>query len=108
MENKMMREIVTAYRVLVACAQQKKIITYGEMAHEIGVSNAQHVGRRLYPIAVHLRLSGLPALTVLVVRKGDGKPGPGLPTSQQTASETVREVFKEPWDPNLFDPLLEE
>ena len=67
-----------AYWVLVDLAQRRETITYEEMADRIGTNHARHVGRHLDPIAIHLRLTELPALTALVVSKANGRPGDGL------------------------------
>ena len=101
-----LKRIVSAYRVLAELAQQRETITYEEMANRIGVNNARHVGRHLDPIAIHLRLTGLPALTALVVRKGNRRPGEGFPASQETFQETRARVYPHDWDHDLFDPLL--
>ena len=98
--------IVIAYRVLVELAQKRETITYEEMANAMQANNPQHVGRHLDPIAIHLLLTGLPALTTLVVHKGNRRPGKGLLASQATFDETCLRVYDHDWDPNLFDPLL--
>lgn len=100
------QQIVVAYRVLVQVAERRETITFSEMARKIGVNNPQHVGRRLDPIAVHLRLSGLPSLTVLVVGKGSSKPGDGMLAPQETFQEACQRVYAYSWNPNLFDALM--
>lgn len=104
--NTKFKGIVTAYQVLVQVARRSETITYEEMAKRIGVNNPQHVGRRLDPIAVHLRLAGLPALTVLVVDKKSGKPGAGMLTPGETFPEARQRVYAHSWNPHLFDPIL--
>ena len=99
-------KIVTAYQVLVQVAGRRETITYEEMARRIGVNNPQHVGRHLDPIAVHLRMAGLPALTVLVVSKGNQRPGSGLLAPRETFQEACRRAYVHSWDPDLFDSLL--
>lgn len=99
-------KIVTAYQILVQVAGQRETITYSEMAKRIGANNPQHVGRHLDPIAVHLRMAGLPALTVLAVDKKSGKPGAGMLTPGETFPEACQRVYAHRWNPDLFDPLL--
>ena len=77
--------LVIVYQVLVERAQRRETITYEEMASAIQVSNARLVGRYLDPIAVHLLMAGLPALTALVVSKANGKPGEGLIKTPETS-----------------------
>ena len=99
-------QIVTAYQILVQVAERRETITFSEMARKVGVNNPQHVGRRLDPIAVHLRLSGLPSLTVLVVGKGSNKPGDGMLAPQETFQEACQRVCAHSWNPDLFEALI--
>ena len=98
--------LVIVYQVLVERAQRRETITYEEMASAIQVSNARLVGRYLDPIAVHLLMAGLPALTALVVSKANGKPGEGLIKTPETFKEARARVYDYGWDHELFAPLL--
>ena len=71
------RERITkAFQILLECVGQKRNITYGEMAPQIG-TNAQNVARYLDPIAAYLINQELPILPVLVVRADTDRPGDG-------------------------------
>lgn len=66
----------------------------------------QPFGASLYVIAAHLRLQGLPPLTILVVPANGGGPQDWLIPPGRTLDQTLDEVYGHPWDLRLFDGLL--
>ncbi len=73
--------------------------TYTQLASalgmgDVGVVTAQCLG----PVMHYCRKHELPALTVLVVQQGTGRPGPGLTTVEEGNLDRERErVFAYRW-----------
>ena len=103
-----MENAVEFYRVLAERAQRRAApITYKALAVEIGRTRWDRpFGAALYVIAAHLRLQGLPPLTILVVPAKGGGPQDWLIPLGRTLDQTLDEVYDHPWDPGLFDGLL--
>ena len=85
------------WQVLAGAAHNRQILTYEILADLIGsgpitVSLTQPLGL----LMKYCDQKGLPPITVLVVRKNTGEPGPGLTTT--TAPDADREkVFNYKW-----------
>ena len=103
-----MKNAVKFYQVLAERAQRRAApITYKGLAVEIGRTRWDRpFNTSLYVIAAHLRLQGLPPLTILVVpAKGEGSQDWLIPLGR-TFDQTLDEVYDHPWDLGLFDGLL--
>ena len=68
------------YQVLIALAHLRQTITYQLLGKTIGFP-ARALARPLGHLAHYCQKNGLPPITVLVVQKNSGKPGPGYPAS---------------------------
>ena len=103
-----MENAVKFYQVLAVRAQRRaEPITYKGLAIEIGRTKWDRpFSASLYVIAAHLRLQGLPPLTILVVPAKGGGPQDWLIPPGRTLDQTLGEVYDHPWDPGLFDGLL--
>ena len=101
-----MEMVVRAYRVLIGLAQDGQPITYKGLSDQIGLSHHRQVNAPLHSLAALLKLQGLPALTVLVVRE-DGSRGEGFPSSLDI-EKTLSEVRNHLWNPDQFNALLDD
>ena len=103
-----MENAVKFYQVLAERAQRRAApITYKGLAVETGQARWNRpFGASLYVIAAHLRLLGLPPLTILVVPAKGGGPQDWLIPLGKTLDQTLDEVYGHPWDPGLFDGLI--
>ena len=103
-----MENAVKFYQVLAERAQRRAApITYKGLAIEIGRPRWNRpFGASLYVIAAHLRLQGLPPLTILVVPAKGGGPQDWLIPLGRTLNQTLDEVYGHSWDPDLFNGLL--
>ena len=103
-----MENAVEFYRVLAERARRRSApITYKELAVEIGRTRWDRpFSASLYVIAGHLRLKGLPPLTILVVPANGGGPQDWLIPPGRTLDQTLDKVYDYPWDQGLFDGLL--
>jgi hypothetical protein len=86
---------IQIYQVLIAAAHQRQTITYTILGKLIGVPQ-QGVGNHLEHIQQYCVSNDLPPITVLVVRKGSGKPGSGLTAAEDVDSERER-VYAHAW-----------
>ena len=85
-----------AWQVLTGAARNRQILTYEHVARRIGMATPG-MGNVLEPIMRYCVERGVPPLTVLVVQKGTGVPGPGLTTSSDFDSDREA-VFIHNWD----------
>ena len=91
--------------ILIAAAADRRILTYGMVAHLIGYKISVALGEPLFHIKHWCVVNGLPPLTVIVVNKETGKPGSGM---NPIDIDIVREeVFKYAWY-SLVPPTSEE
>ena len=86
---------------LKRCAREKRIITYGELGHDVGLA-ARGTAKPLYYIRDECLRRGLPPITALVVRKSDRLPGVGLTTNltqvaRQEHETMVNQAFTFDW-----------
>ena len=93
----MTTEAIRAWQVLIACAWQRRTITYSQLAELVGAPGAARaMWSRLGEVAEFCQERDLPALTVLVVNSETGRPGEGYPGPEDVDAE--REfVFGYPW-----------
>ena len=103
-----MENAVKFYQVLAERAKRRAApITYKGLAVEIGRDRWDRpFSASLYVIAAHLRLQGLPPLTILVVPAKGGGPQDWLIPLGRTLDQTLDEVYDHTWDPGLLDGLL--
>ena len=85
--------------ILTAAARNRQLLTYTQVADRIGMAT-QGMGQILARIMWYCDQNGLPPLTVLVVQKETGKPGPGLTTIGDTDKDREA-VFERNWDAQL-------
>lgn len=91
--------------ILVAAAAERRILTYGMVAHLIGYKVSVALGEPLFHIKHWCEVNALPPLTVIVVNKETGKPGSGM---SLVDGDTAREeVFNYAWY-SLVPPTVEE
>ena len=87
------------WSLLVCAAKDRRTYTYEDLASALGMGGAPVVvAQCLSPIMHYCRRRRLPPLTVLVVQKGAGRPGPGLTTVEEGNLDRDRErVFTYRW-----------
>lgn len=100
---------VQIWQILVGCAANWQIITYGKLADILGYKGAGVFGQILDRIMVYCSENDLPPLTSLIVRSDKGEPGIGLeiPPKYHTMDAARIAVFKENWN-ILVPPTAEE
>lgn len=86
---------VQVYQALIACADERRIITYELLGKKIGVP-ARSLGAFLGHIAKHCEKNGLPPLTILAVQTRSGKPGEGFKSFEDLPQDRER-VFNYNW-----------
>lgn len=99
---------IQLWQILVGCAHNQQIITYGQLAGMVGYKDARPVIPILYHIMYYCQQEGLPPLSVLVVNKGGGAPGDGLEIDgYQTPDAARMAVFAQDWY-TIIPPTAEE
>jgi hypothetical protein len=83
------------YQVLIAAAHSRQTLTYELVGRLIGVPG-RGLGRHLVHILRYCEQNELPPLTVLIVKKGVGRPGTGFTTSDDANRDRER-VYTHPW-----------
>jgi hypothetical protein len=83
------------YQVLICAAHNRQILTYELLGKMIGVSHFS-LGPHLEHILRYCKNNNLPPLTVLVVQKSGGKPGPGMTTSEDPNQDREK-VYAHNW-----------
>lgn len=91
--------------ILIAAAVERKIVTYGMIAHLIGYKVSVALGEPLFHIKHWCEVNGLPPLTVIVVNKETGKPGSGISLIDVDIAREA--VFNYAWY-SLVPPTVEE
>ena len=91
--------------ILIAAAAERRILTYGMVAHLIGYKVSVALGEPLFHIKHWCEVNGLPPLTVIVVNKETGKPGSGI--SLIDIDIAREEVFNYAWY-SLVPPTVNE
>lgn len=81
--------------VLALAAMNRQILTYDMVAGFIGMAR-QGLGQSLEPIQSYCLLHELPPLTILVVKKDSGSPGPGFIAAGNIPRDRQR-VFEYDW-----------
>lgn len=94
------------YQILIGCARNRQILTYDILAEMLGFGGAGVFSQTLGHIMFWCLDNDLPPLTVLVVNKGTGSPGPGLGEADDLNSTRER-VFAYNWY-NLLPPNPEQ
>lgn len=69
---------VQIYLILIGAAHRREILTYQMVAERLGYKGSGVLDRQLGHLMYWCDENGLPPLTVLVVNKKTGLPGPGL------------------------------
>lgn len=85
-----------AWRVLAATALERKILTYAELAEQLG-SHARAMRLALWPIMDYCLANGLPPLTILVVNAQTRSPGDGFIAWSGPLHEGQEKVWKHAW-----------
>ena len=105
----MKREEASAelWPILVDAARKRRTYTYSRVAEMLGYRNPRVMGIFLDGIYWHCKDKGLPALTVLVVRKGDRRPSGGL-EDELDISREIERVFRFDWPSLKPQPGVED
>ncbi len=87
------------WSLLVCAAKDRRTYTYAQLATALGMGDVGVVVVPcLDPIMQYCREHQLPALTILVVQQGTGRPGSGLTTVEGENLDRERErVFSYRW-----------
>jgi len=83
------------WQILISAAHNRQVLTYEIVGKHIGLG-PQALANHLGHIMNHCDRNGLPPLTVLVVKKGPGRPGKGLTTTKNLDEDRER-VFTHNW-----------
>ena len=83
--------------MLVDAARQCRTYTYTEIAEKLGYRNPHVMGIFLDGVYWYCKEKDLPALTVLVVRKGDARPSGGL-EDEMNVNDEMKRVFAFDWE----------
>jgi len=84
------------WAVLAWAAKNRQTLTYGHLSKLIGVPTAG-LGQLLEPIQSYCLLKKLPPLTILVVQKGSGLPGPGFSMNGADRARACMDVYEYDW-----------
>jgi hypothetical protein len=88
---------IQIYQILIGAAYNRQVLTYPILGRRIGVPD-RGLAPHLKLLMRYCQREGLPPLTVLVVKKEIGKPGPGLTTVKEKHLHKERErVFAHNW-----------
>ena len=93
--------------MLVDAATKRRTYTYTRIAEMLGYTNPRIMGIFLDGIYWYCKAKGLPALTILVVRKGDRRPSGGLEDELDIPEETEK-VFGFDWRSLRPQPGIED
>lgn len=86
---------IQVYQVLIAAAYQRQTLTYEMVGERIGMPR-QALGQQLHHLQNYCEREGLPPITALVVRKGEGTPSTGYHEGESVDAERER-VFAHEW-----------
>lgn len=95
-----------AWVVLAEVAAARGVITYGDLAAKLGVTNPKACRYFLDPIQSYCLINQIPPLTILVVTKGKKKPGVGfIAHDTEALNEGMAQVWGYDWKKggNPFD-----
>jgi hypothetical protein len=84
------------WAVLAWAAKNRQTLTYSHLSKLIGVSPVG-LGPFLDPIYVYCCQENLPPLTVIVVQKGSGLPGPGFSMNGADHARACMDVYEYDW-----------
>lgn len=89
---------VQCWQVLVSKAMNRQTVTYEGLAELMFQRRAAGVlAQILGYVAFYCKDNDLPPLTALVVRKGGGEPGSGIPVDQTTIDAQREDVYAFDW-----------
>ncbi len=92
-----LRRALQIWQVLISAAHNRQVLTYGLVADLIGMGKEGAISIKLY-LAILMRYckhAHLPPITALVVQKGVGLPGSGLPSKDPDRDR--EKVFAQSW-----------
>ena len=97
------------WQILVSCAVEKKLLTYGEVADYLGFNGAGVLAHPLGYIMNYCLNHDLPPLTTLVINQETGAPGAGLTAIQEYDSLDLARiaVFDYEWY-KIIPPRIED
>lgn len=101
---------VQLWQILIGCAYNQQLITYGQLAEILGYKGAGTMGARLGPIMFYCQQEELPPLTILAINVAEGVPGDGFELDTDiydTIDEARMDVFQTDWY-NIIPPTPEE
>lgn len=100
---------VQLWQILIGCAYNQQIITYGQLADILGYKGAGVFAQLLGRIMYYCEDNDLPPLTSLVVNQSEGEPGDGMEVESKYKSvDAARmKVFAEYWY-GIIPPSAEE
>ena len=84
------------WAVLAWAAKNRQTLTYRHLAKLIGVPTVA-LGQFLDPIYVYCKKKNLPPLTVIVVQKDSGLPGPGFSINGADFARACMDVYEKDW-----------
>jgi hypothetical protein len=89
---------VQAWQILVAQAMTRQTLTYDDLGKLMFQKKAAGVlDKILGHVAFFCNDHKLPPLTSIVVGKGRGTPGPGIPVTQARMDKEREKVYKRDW-----------
>lgn len=104
----MVNQIERAYHawpILVERAVQRKTITYGDLAGQIGLTHHRPIGYVLEVIQDYCIEENLPPLTILVVNQSGDRGNGFVAWGRDNLEEGENQVFNYPWH-SLQNPFL--
>jgi alkylated DNA nucleotide flippase Atl1 len=100
MDKKASWRALQMWQVLIGCAYNQQLTTYGQLAEVMGDLQPRHLANILGRIMFLCEEEGLPPLTVLVVKSHGGSPGSGFDLDDSrygNLDEARMDVFKADW-----------
>ena len=85
------------YLILVGCAANQQVITYGKLAERAGLLTPTWLFASLRHLAEWCLEEGLPPLTSLAVAEDTGAPGPGYPLPLEELAAQQNRARKFDW-----------
>ncbi len=85
------------WQILVGCAARRETKTYEGLVGLLGHNQPKVLAKQLARILYYCAQNKLPPLTVLVVNKRTGRPGRGLPGSEEERGRLRERVFQHDW-----------
>ncbi|WP_432737403.1 hypothetical protein [Maridesulfovibrio sp. FT414] len=101
---------VQIWQILVGCAHNQQLITYGQIAKILGYNGAGTMNELIGRIMYYCQDNKLPPLSILAINIKDGTPGEGFELDTnifETLDEARMKVFHTKWY-KIIPPSAEE